>query len=133
FVLRKALEANLPVILLVNKTDRPDARITEVVEESHDLLLNIASDIHDDIPGLDIDSILDLPVLYASGRAGAASRNEPANGELPDNGDLEPLFEAILTHIPAPAYDDEAPLQAWVTNLDASPFLGRIALLRVFS
>jgi len=133
FVLRKALESNLPVILLVNKTDRPDARIAEVVEESHDLLLNIASDIHDDVPELDIDSILELPVLYASGRAGAASRNEPANGELPDNDDLEPLFEAILTHIPAPSYDDEAPLQAWVTNLDASPFLGRIALLRVFS
>ncbi|HWK20405.1 MAG TPA: translational GTPase TypA [Microbacteriaceae bacterium] len=133
FVLRKALESKLPVILLVNKTDRPDARIAEVVEESHDLLLNIASDIHDDVPELDIDSILDLPVLYASGRAGAASRNEPKNGELPDNDDLEPLFEAILKHIPAPAYDDEAPLQAWVTNLDASPFLGRIALLRVFS
>jgi len=133
FVLRKALESNLPVVLLVNKTDRPDARIAEVVEESHDLLLNIASDIHDDIPGLDIDAILDLPVLYSSGRAGAASWNEPSNGQLPDNDDLEPLFEAILKHIPAPAYDDEAPLQAWVTNLDASPFLGRIALLRVFS
>jgi len=133
FVLRKALEANLPVVLLVNKTDRPDARIAEVVEESHDLLLNIASDIHDDMPELDIDAILDLPVLYASGRAGAASRNQPGNGELPDNPDLEPLFEAILQHIPSPAYDDEAPLQAWVTNLDASPFLGRIALLRVFA
>jgi GTP-binding protein len=133
FVLRKALESNLPVVLLVNKTDRPDARIPEVVEESHDLLLNIASDIHDDFPELDIDAILDLPVLYASGRAGAASWNEPENGSQPDNVDLEPLFEAILKHIPAPAYDDEAPLQAWVTNLDASPFLGRIALLRVFS
>ncbi|HWL00983.1 MAG TPA: translational GTPase TypA [Microbacteriaceae bacterium] len=133
FVLRKALEAKLPVVLLVNKTDRPDARIAEVVEESHDLLLGLASDIHEDIPDLDIDAILDLPVLYASGRAGAASWNEPENGTLPDNDDLEPLFEAILKHIPAPAYDDEAPLQAWVTNLDASPFLGRIALLRVFS
>jgi len=133
FVLRKALESKLPVVLLVNKTDRPDARIAEVVEESHDLLLGLASDIHEDVPDLDIDAILDLPVLYASGRAGAASWNEPANGELPDNPDLEPLFEAILKHIPSPAYDDEAPLQAWVTNLDASPFLGRIALLRVFS
>ncbi|MEZ5190153.1 MAG: translational GTPase TypA [Schumannella sp.] len=133
FVLRKALESKLPVILLVNKTDRPDARIDQVVEESHDLLLNLASDLHDDMPDLDVDSLLDLPVVYASGRNGAASWNKPDNGSLPDNGDLEPLFEAILQHIPAPTYDDEAPLQAWVTNLDASPFLGRIALLRVFA
>jgi GTP-binding protein len=133
FVLRKALESKLPVILLVNKTDRPDARIDAVVEESHDLLLALASDLHDDIPDLDVDALLDLPVVYASGRNGAASWNKPENGTLPDNADLEPLFEAILQHVPAPAYDDEAPLQAWVTNLDASPFLGRIALLRVFS
>ncbi|MGN6274050.1 MAG: translational GTPase TypA [Protaetiibacter sp.] len=133
FVLRKALEAKLPVILAVNKTDRPDARIEEVVSESHDLLLNLASDLSDDMPDLDVDALLDLPVVYASGRNGAASRNRPANGELPDNADLEPLFEAILEHVPAPSYDDEAPLQAWVTNLDASPFLGRIALLRVFA
>ena len=133
FVLRKALEAKLPVILLVNKTDRPDARIVEVEEEAHDLLLGLASDLVDDVPDLDVDALLDVPVVYASGRAGAASRNRPANGELPDNGDLEPLFEAILAHIPAPSYDDEAPLQAWVTNLDSSPFLGRLALLRVFN
>ena len=133
FVLRKALEAKLPVILAVNKTDRPDARIGEVVEESHDLLLNLASDLHDDMPDLDVDSLLELPVVYASGRNGAASWNRPANGALPDNDDLEPLFEAILRHVPAPSYDDAAPLQAWVTNLDASPFLGRIALLRVFA
>lgn len=133
FVLRKALESNLPVILLVNKTDRPDARIDEVVEESHDLLLALASDLHDDMPHLDVDALLDLPVVYASGRNGAASWNKPSNGTLPDNDDLEPLFDAILKHVPAPSYDDTAPLQAWVTNLDASPFLGRIALLRVFS
>src|SRR3954471_22230434 len=133
FVLRKALEAKLPVILLVNKTDRPDARIDVVVEESHDLLLGLASDLVDDVPDIDLDAILDVPVVYASGRNGAASWNEPENGSLPDNGDLEPLFEAILKHIPAPAYDDEAPLQAHVTNLDASPFLGRLALLRVFN
>ncbi|WP_395640743.1 translational GTPase TypA [Pseudolysinimonas sp.] len=133
FVLRKALEAKLPVILLVNKTDRPDARIDAVVEESHDLLLNLASDLHDDLPDLDVDALLDLPVVYASGRNGAASWNKPENGTLPDNDDLEPLFDAILKHVPAPSFDDEAPLQAWVTNLDASPFLGRIALLRVFS
>jgi GTP-binding protein len=133
FVLRKALEAKLPVILLVNKTDRPDARIAEVEEEAHDLLLGLASDLHEDVPDLDVDALLDVPVVYASGRAGAASRNRPANGELPDNGDLEPLFAAILEHVPAPSYDDEAPLQAWVTNLDSSPFLGRLALLRVFN
>lgn len=133
FVLRKALEAKLPVILLVNKTDRPDARIAEVEEEAHDLLLGLASDLHEDVPDLDVDALLDVPVVYASGRAGAASRNRPANGELPDNADLEPLFAAILEHVPAPSYDDDAPLQAWVTNLDSSPFLGRLALLRVFN
>jgi GTP-binding protein len=133
FVLRKALEAKLPVILLVNKTDRPDARIDEVVAESQDLLLGLASDMADDVPDLDLDAILDVPVVYASGRNGAASVNKPANGELPDNADLEPLFEAILTHVPAPKYDDEHPLQAHVTNLDASPFLGRLALLRIFN
>ncbi len=133
FVLRKALEAKLPVVLLVNKTDRPDARIDEVVEETHDLLLGLASDIHEDVPDLDVDSILDLPVIYASGRAGAASLNKPADGTLPDNEDLEPLFEAIMKFIPAPKYDDEHPLQAHVTNLDASPFLGRLALLRIYN
>jgi len=133
FVLRKALEAKLPVILLVNKTDRPDARIDEVVEETHDLLLGLASDLADDVPDLDIDSILELPVIYASGRAGKASLNKPADGTLPDSENLEPLFEAILKHVPAPTYDDEHPLQAHVTNLDSSPFLGRLALLRVFN
>jgi GTP-binding protein len=132
-VLRKALEAKLPVILLVNKTDRPDARIDEVVEETHDLLLGIASDLHDTVPDLDVDALLELPVIYASGRAGRASLNKPADGTLPDSEDLEPLFGAILKHIPAPSYDDEAPLQAHVTNLDSSPFLGRLALLRIFN
>ncbi|MBF4632238.1 translational GTPase TypA [Clavibacter phaseoli] len=133
FVLRKALEAKLPVILLVNKTDRPDARIDEVVAESQDLLLGLASDMSDEHPDLDLDAILDVPVVYASGRNGAASDNKPDNGELPDNDDLEPLFKAILDHVPAPTYDDQHPLQAHVTNLDASPFLGRLALLRVFN
>ncbi|MGV9768376.1 translational GTPase TypA [Microbacterium sp. NPDC003461] len=133
FVLRKALEAKLPVILLVNKTDRPDARIEEVEGEAQDLLLGLASDLVDVVPDLDVDALLEVPVVYASGRAGAASHNRPADGSLPDNDDLEPLFEAILKHVPAPEYDDEAPLQAWVTNLDSSAFLGRLALLRIFN
>jgi GTP-binding protein len=132
FVLRKALAAKLPVILLVNKTDRPDSRIDAVVHETQDLLLGLASDLADEVPDVDIDSLLDLPIVYASGREGAASKNKPADGTLPDNLDLEPLFGAIIEHIPAPVYDDVHPLQAHVTNLDASPFLGRIALLRIF-
>ncbi|MBC9928202.1 MULTISPECIES: translational GTPase TypA [unclassified Leucobacter] len=132
FVLRKALEAKHPVILAVNKTDRPDSRIQEVVDESQDLLLGLASDMADEHPDLDIDAVLNVPVVYLSGRAGAASLNQPANGTLPDTDTLEALFGAIIEHVPAPTYDDEHPLQAHVTNLDSSPFLGRIALLRVF-
>ena len=105
--------------------------VAEVEEEAHDLLLGLAGDLVDDVPDLDIDALLDVPVVYASGRAGAASRNRPANGELPDNADLEPLFEAILEHVPAPEYTEGAPLQAHVTNLDADNFLGRIALCRI--
>ena len=133
FVLRKALEAKLPVILLVNKCDRPDSRIEEVVHESTDLLLGLASDLHEDVPDLDLDSILDVPVVYAAAKAGRASLVQPADGTLPDSPDLEPLFATILEKIPAPTYDEGAPLQAHVTNLDASPFLGRLALLRVFN
>ncbi|WP_250443351.1 translational GTPase TypA [Actinotalea sp. C106] len=133
FVLRKALAAKLPVILLVNKVDRPDSRIEEVVHESTDLLLGLASDLHEDVPDLDLDSILDVPVVYAAARAGRASLNQPEDGGLPDSENLEPLFQVILDKIPAPTYTEGAPLQAHVTNLDASPFLGRLALLRVFN
>src|SRR5690606_37251936 len=91
----------------------------------------LAGDLSDEVPDLDIDALLDVPVIYASGRAGVASMARPANGELRDGDSLEPLFEAILKHIPSPTYDDEAPLQAWVTNLDSSSFLGRLARLRV--
>ncbi|MCD1145805.1 translational GTPase TypA [Kocuria sp. LUK] len=133
FVLRKALEAKLPVILVVNKVDRPDARIEEVVGESMDLLLGLASDIAEDEPDLDLDAVLDVPVVYASGRAGRASLEQPENGALPEGEDLEPLFRTIIERIPAPSYDPEGVLQAHVTNLDASPFLGRLALLRIFN
>lgn len=102
FVLRKALAAKLPVILLVNKTDRPDARIDEVVAESMDLLLGLASDMADEVPDLDLDAVLNVPVVYASGRLGRASTVQPDNGAAPDNEDLEPLFKVIMDHIPAP-------------------------------
>lgn len=131
FVLRKALAAKLPVILVVNKVDRPDARIEEVVHEATDLLLGLASDLHEDVPDLDLDAILDVPVVYAAAKVGRASLEQPADGGLPDSPDLEPLFKTILEKIPAPTYDPAAPLQAHVTNLDASPFLGRLALLRI--
>src|SRR5690606_20070008 len=135
FVLRKALAARLPVVLVVNKVDRPDSRISEVVVETTDLLLGLASDLMEEVESepIDLDAVLDLPVVYASARAGRASVTQPADGELPDNPDLEPLFATILDRIPAPTFDEGAPLQAHVTNLDASPFLGRLALLRVFN
>ena len=133
FVLRKALEAKLPVILVVNKVDRADARIEEVVSETMDLLLGLASDISEDYPEMDLDAVLDVPVVYASGKAGRASTEQPDNGQLPDNEDLEPLFKTIIEHIPAPSYEEGGVLQAHVTNLDASPFLGRLALLRIFN
>lgn len=133
FVLRKALAAHKPVILVVNKTDRPDARIEEVVAESMDLLLGLASDLADEVPDLDLDKVLDVPVVYAAAKVGAASLEQPADGSAPGNDNLEPLFETILKHIPAPTYDPEGVLQAHVTNLDASPFLGRLALLRIYN
>ena len=130
FVLRKALTAHLPVILVVNKTDRPDARIAEVVDASHDLLLDVASDL-DDAAQQAAEHALGLPTLFASGRAGVASTTQPADGEIPAGDNLDPLFDVLLHHIPPPAGDPDAPLQALVTNLDASAFLGRLALIRI--
>jgi len=130
FVLRKALTAHLPVILVVNKTDRPDARIAEVVDASHDLLLDVASDL-DDAAQQAAEHALGLPTLFASGRAGVASTTQPADGEIPAGDNLDPLFDVLLQHIPPPAGDPDAPLQALVTNLDASAFLGRLALIRI--
>ncbi|WP_084075048.1 translational GTPase TypA [Demequina sp. NBRC 110052] len=133
FVLRKALAAKLPVIIVVNKVDRPDSRIDEVVEETHDLLLGLASDLEDEVPDLDVDALLEVPVVFASAKAGIASLTQPADGSLPEGDSVEPLFKVIMERIPAPSYEDGAPLQAHVTNLDASPFLGRLALLRVYN
>jgi GTP-binding protein len=132
FVLRKALAAHLPVILVVNKTDRPDARIAEVVEASHDLLLDVASDL-DDEAAKAAEHALGLPTLYASGRAGVASTAQPPDGQIPDGTNLDPLFEVLEEHVPPPKGDPEAPLQALVTNLDASTFLGRLALIRIYN
>jgi GTP-binding protein len=129
FVLRKTLAAGLPVVLVVNKTDRADARIEEVVDESLELLLELADEL--ELDESTTAQLLDLPVVYASGRAGRASRLRPADGTLPDEPDLEALFDVLLDTVPPPADDPDAPLQAHVTNLDASSFLGRIALCRV--
>jgi GTP-binding protein len=127
FVLRKALAAKLPVILCINKVDRPDSRIAEVVDETYELFMDLLDD------AAMSSGQLDFPIVYASARAGRASLTRPENGGMPDEGSLETLFAAILETIPAPEYDDQAPLQAHVTNLDASPFLGRLALCRVYN
>jgi GTP-binding protein len=132
FVLRKALAAHLPVILVVNKTDRPDARIAEVVDASHDLLLDVAADLDDEAAKAAEDA-LGLPTLYASGRAGVASTVAPPDGQVPDGDNLDPLFDVLLQHIPPPGGNRDAPLQALVTNLDASAFLGRLALIRIYN
>jgi len=116
FVLRKALEGGLPVIVVVNKIDRPDARIAEVVDEAFSLLIDLGAD----------DAQVDLPVLYTNAKAGTATLDPDEPGT-----DLQPLFETILTHVPAPTYVPDHPFQALVTNLDASPYLGRLALCRV--
>ncbi len=116
FVLRKALEARLPVILVVNKVDRPDARIAEVIDEVYELFLDLDAD----------EEQIEFPIVYTNARAGWASLEEGEEGT-----NLHPLLDLLLEHIPAPAYDPEHPLQAQVTNLDASPYVGRLALCRV--
>ncbi|MFE4971825.1 translational GTPase TypA [Kitasatospora sp. NPDC056651] len=122
FVLRKALTARLPVILCINKTDRPDSRIDEVINETYDLFLDLDAD----------EDQIEFPIVYACARDGVASLTKPENGTVPaDSTSLEPFFSTLLEHVPAPSYDEAAPLQAHVTNLDADNFLGRIALLRV--
>ena len=123
FVLRKALAKKLPLIVVVNKVDRSDARISAVVDETYDLFMDLLDD--------DASDALDFPIVYASAKAGRASLNQPAHSEMPDSPNLEPLFETILEHVPAPSYEEGATLQAHVTNLDASPYLGRLALCRV--
>ncbi|MFJ4902331.1 translational GTPase TypA [Streptomyces sp. SID11233] len=122
FVLRKALTAKLPVILCINKTDRPDSRIAEVIDETYDLFLDLDAD----------EDQIEFPIVYACARDGVASLTKPEDGSVPPDSDsLEPFFSTILSAVPAPEYDDDAPLQAHVTNLDADNFLGRIALCRV--
>ncbi len=121
FVLRKALQKRLPVVLVINKVDRPDSRIAEVVDECYELFLDLDADEHQ----------IEFPIVYASAKAGRAAMGRPSDGEMPDSLDLEPLFETLISTVPAPVYDPETPLQAHVTNLDASPYLGRLALCRV--
>ncbi|WP_173033411.1 translational GTPase TypA [Phytohabitans flavus] len=121
FVLRKALKARMPIILVINKVDRPDARIKEVVDDTYELFLDLDAD----------ETQIEFPIVYACARDGLASLKQPGDGAMPDSPDLQPLFQTLLDTIPAPAYDEAAPLQAHVTNLDASPFLGRLALCRV--
>jgi len=124
FVLRKTLEAKLPVILVINKVDRPDARIADVVHDVEELFLDLDADVDQ----------LDFPIVYCVSREGKSSMERPADGAgLPDGATLHPLFEVLLERIPAPTYDPDVPLQALVTNLDASPYVGRLALCRVRS
>src|SRR5262245_42041838 len=124
FVLRKTLEAKLPVVLVINKVDRPDARIAQVVHEVEELFLDLDADLDQ----------LDFPIVYCVSREGKASMERPADGAgLADGATLDPLFDLLLEHVPAPTYDPEMPLQALVTNLDASPYVGRLALCRVRS
>ena len=121
FVLRKALEARLPVILVVNKVDRPDARVSEVVDEVYELFLDLDAS----------EEQIEFPIVYCNARAGIATLEHDPAAPTPTEGTLAPLLDLLLEHIPAPVYDPEHPLQALVTNLDASPYVGRLAICRV--
>ncbi len=123
FVLRKALAKHLPIIVVINKVDRSDARISEVIDEVYSLFMDLVDD--------DEADKLDFPIVFAAAKAGRASLTQPADGTMPDSENLEPLFEVIMETIPAPTYTEGAPLQALVTNLDSSPYLGRLALCRI--
>ena len=120
FVLRKALEARLPLILVVNKVDRSDARVAEVIDEVYELFLDLDAD----------ESQIEFPIVYCNAKAGRASLHYDPAHPLQE-GNLAPLFDLLLAHIPAPRYDPAHPLQALVTNLDASPYVGRLAICRV--
>ncbi|MCW3027968.1 MAG: GTP-binding protein TypA [Solirubrobacterales bacterium] len=120
FVLRKALEAKLPVILVVNKVDRPDARVAEVVDEVYELFLDLDAD----------EQQIEFPIVYCNAKAGVASLSYDPAQPISER-DLAPLMDLLLERIPAPVYDPEHPLQAYVTNLDASPYVGRLAICRV--
>ncbi len=121
FVLRKALESKLPTMLVVNKIDRPDARVAEVVDEVYELFIDLDAD----------ESQIEFPIVYTNGKAGLATLEfDPAKPEEQGQS-LAPLLDLLLEHIPAPTYDPEHPLQALVTNLDASPYVGRLAICRV--
>ncbi|MDR1806960.1 MAG: translational GTPase TypA [Propionibacteriaceae bacterium] len=123
FVLRKALAKKLPIVVVINKVDRQDARIAEVLDETYALFMDLIED--------DQTHLLDFPVVYCAAKAGRASLERPADGGMPDSPNLEPLFQTIFETIPAPSYIEGFPLQAHVTNLDASPYLGRLALCRI--
>src|SRR4029079_6478499 len=114
FVLRKTLAAGLPVILVIKKVDRPDARSSEGWDAGYELFLDLDA----------TEGQIEFPIVYASARAGRASLNRPADGEQPDSENLEPLFDVRRETVPPPCYEPDAPLQAHVTNLDASAYLG---------
>src|SRR5487761_2691434 len=118
FVLRKTLEARLPVVLVINKVDRPDARIEEVVDQVEELFLDLDADEHQ----------ISFPILYSNARAGWVSAERGVEGT-----DVAPLFQAIIDHVPAPQFDEHAPTQALVCNLSASPYVGRLAICRVYN
>ena len=118
FVLRKALEAGLAIVLVINKIDRPDARLAEVIDETYELFLDLDA----------TEDQIEFPIVYTDARAGAATLDPAVPGT-----DMDPFFDVVIDHVPPPSYDEEAPLRVHVTNLDASPYLGRIAVCRVDS